>query len=518
MRLSDRLPPLFLLLILLTLYGLTLAPGLTWANRGADGGDLITAAATGGVPHPTGYPTYLLLARLFQLLPFGSLAFCTNLLSAIFAALASMLVYKIVTRDTSNPLAGFLSALAFGLSPLLWSQAVITEVYALHAFFIALILYFSTSEKQSNLALGLTFGLALGNHITTILLLPVVFASSIHPSLRALFAKRSPPPRGDCFVGKTALLAMTGLLLRLAWTGAGLLTYLTLPLRALTNPPVNWGNPISLRGFLWLVSARLYQDEVFALSLPALWTRVQSAAALLLDSFGIVGLSLSLLGLIFFFRKTPLYRHTLWIMAAFSVFALVYFTEDSYLHFTPPALSFSIWLGLGVDGLMKMVSHKAEEIEPQSPRSSQRNSLILRGLHVLRGKYFGFTLGLAALLYLSALAASHFSRMDASRDVRAEQFGELVMAQMPENTIVFAEGDEAIFALWYFHYALNQRGDLVIIATDLLYFDWYQQTLQSTYPTLVIKSPFPESVIATNPNRPACFVEYDGGALIRCNP
>src|SRR5437879_3085739 len=63
-------------------YARTLAPGVTWANDGADSGDLVTAAATLGIAHPTGYPTYLLLARLFQIIPLGDLAARTTLLSA----------------------------------------------------------------------------------------------------------------------------------------------------------------------------------------------------------------------------------------------------------------------------------------------------------------------------------------------------------------------------------------------------------------------------------------------------
>ena len=45
----------------LALYARTLAPGLTWAHHGADGGDLLAAALTHGVPHPSGYPAYQLL-------------------------------------------------------------------------------------------------------------------------------------------------------------------------------------------------------------------------------------------------------------------------------------------------------------------------------------------------------------------------------------------------------------------------------------------------------------------------
>jgi len=52
-----------MVLIIGTVYGCTLAPGLTWANGGTDGGDLITAAATHRVAHTSGYPLYLLLAE-----------------------------------------------------------------------------------------------------------------------------------------------------------------------------------------------------------------------------------------------------------------------------------------------------------------------------------------------------------------------------------------------------------------------------------------------------------------------
>ena len=54
------LPPALVAVALLPIYLTTLAPGLTWANDGADGGDLVTAAATLGVAHPTGYPLYRL--------------------------------------------------------------------------------------------------------------------------------------------------------------------------------------------------------------------------------------------------------------------------------------------------------------------------------------------------------------------------------------------------------------------------------------------------------------------------
>jgi hypothetical protein len=81
-----------LFLFSLSTYLATLAPSITWRHDGADGGDLITAAYTLGIPHPTGYPLYVLLARLFTFLPWGGIAYRVNLMSAFFAAATVPLV------------------------------------------------------------------------------------------------------------------------------------------------------------------------------------------------------------------------------------------------------------------------------------------------------------------------------------------------------------------------------------------------------------------------------------------
>ncbi|MBM3956953.1 MAG: DUF2723 domain-containing protein, partial [Gemmatimonadetes bacterium] len=67
----------------LAVYVATAARTVTAEHSGADGGDLLTAAAVWGIPHPTGYPTYILALRLFSwIVPAGEFAFRASLMSA----------------------------------------------------------------------------------------------------------------------------------------------------------------------------------------------------------------------------------------------------------------------------------------------------------------------------------------------------------------------------------------------------------------------------------------------------
>jgi hypothetical protein len=487
-----------LVISLFAVYLVSIAPGLTWANLGADGGDLIAAAASAGIAHPTGYPLYLLLARLFQLIPIGTLAFRTNLMSAVAAVTAALLVYAIVTRYlTSNLvrqpwLAGLAAGFAFGLSPLLWSQAVITEVYTLHALFVALLLFLLVdtnsvhfAQKRMDCLVGLTFGLAMGNHLTTILILPAILFSTIHR--KVAIAQRK------CWIS-TWQLDWRSLSRRLIWMAVGLLVYLTLPLRALFHPPVNWGNPVTMNGFMWLVSGKLYQGLVLGLSYSSILARAQAVVTLLLGQFGIIGISIGLIGLIVFYRPTRLNYFMLWIVIVYSVFAVGYATADSFMYLIPVFLCFAVWIGVGLGRLMEA--------------SSKRFRIIGSGV------------GLVFIVFVFMQAWKVWPEVDASHDQRAESFGRDVLSLAPSRALVFAQGDEAVFTLWYFQYALRTRSDLAIVSTDLLQFNWYLQTLHSTYPDLNLPGPFPfvETVVEANPGRPVCYVKYIQVAEINCLP
>src|SRR3954467_4569902 len=127
----------------LWVYALTLSPTVAWVNLGEDSGDLLAASATLGIPHPTGYPLFVLLGRLATFVPAGSIAFRINLVAALAAAVSVYAVVRLAGALTSSS-RGLASAacaacaLLYASSRGAWSQSVLAEVYTLNAAFLAL--------------------------------------------------------------------------------------------------------------------------------------------------------------------------------------------------------------------------------------------------------------------------------------------------------------------------------------------------------------------------------------------
>jgi hypothetical protein len=142
------------------------APGVT----AEDSGDFHLGARTLGVIHPPGYPLYTILAHLAARLPLIDPAFAINALSALFAALAAGGLVLLVERWFEVPRKiGAVAAAAFVLHPVIWSQAVVAEVYTLNLFLTVAALGLAQSWRETGRArslnlLGLVAGLALANH------------------------------------------------------------------------------------------------------------------------------------------------------------------------------------------------------------------------------------------------------------------------------------------------------------------------------------------------------------------
>ena len=450
---TSNFPRLTLALSLFLLYIVTLAPSLSWANNGADGGDLIAAAISNGVAHPSGYPLYLLLVKPFLWIPFGTPAFGANLFSAVCAIGASLIVCEIVSGKRIRA-EGILAGFAFGASQLLWSQAVIAEVYALHAFLIALNLCLlrSLGEKPSfrnTFQCGIALGLALSNHLTSFFLLPIGLALLIRSSGKKFW----------------------NLALWLLGLSVGLLPYALLPLWASGHPPVNWGGADSVGGFRWLIMGEAYRgllDGALLLSL----SRWGSSASLLIDQFGIIGLGVVLVGSLFSSERR---WSLLWLVATSLIFAAMYNTSDSYLYLLPAFLACAIWLGEGLKVVLR------------ANKNLRTISMVL------------------CLLAIFWNMIPTMKRVDASQDHRADEFMVKVLQNVPLNAIIVTSDDRDTFALWYAREALGVRRDVMLVVERLLQFEWYRQSLKWTYPDL-------DSASMT------CRTVLDRAVVMSCDP
>ncbi len=159
----------------LILYLRTLAPGLL----PGDSGELQTLSCLLGNTHPTGYPVYLLIGKVFTWLSVRDIAYRINLLSAVMAALTVAGVYLAGRLLTKRRLPASVGALALAVSPTFWSQAVIAEVYTpgaafLVAVLLSLLLWDAHRCPRYLFIAGVIGGLSLGVHLTVALLAPAV--------------------------------------------------------------------------------------------------------------------------------------------------------------------------------------------------------------------------------------------------------------------------------------------------------------------------------------------------------
>ena len=470
------------------LYLSTLAPTLTWAHNGQDGGDLIAAVFTSGVPHPPGYPTYVLLGKLFALLPVGEPAYRLNLMSAVCAVLTTGLVYLMVR----NWLAGSgspdwlarLSALGAGwalaLSPLLWSQAVIAEVYALNALLVALCLYllrrWRGAARQARLVgkggaslgwllgLFLVVGLALGNHLTIALLAaPILVYLAV--SQEVATGTHGPGIRVQQYWPLALALA------------AGLSVYLYLPWAARHDPPVNWGDPSTLERFAWVVSGGPYRAYVLALPWAQVPARLSATAHSLLAQFGPWGVALGFVGLTILWRRDRSFGLVTASGALlYVIYATGYDTADSYVYLIPAFLLFAVWIGVGAHA-------------------------VLVGLQDRWAPLVGLA-GTAWLAIILAGAWANWDILDLSHDRAARDWAAATLAEAPERGLVITGQDGHTFGLWYFQHVEGIRPDVVVVDRDLLGYAWYRQYLRVHHPELNVESVRVRSLIADNPGRP----------------
>lgn len=429
-------------------YSLTMPTDLTLGVFGADSGELITASVTDGITHPTGYPTWLIISKLFAYLPIGrNLAHRYNLFSALCMSLAMLTLAYGSDRFLQSkwPVVSLSAVLGVAFTLTVWSQAVITEVYALNSLMVSMVILLlvkiDNSQPSNRLIVGLgaAVGVAMTTHLTSALLLPAV-------GLMVLFAT----PYRHLF--KTAAIGSIGFLI-------GLTPYLFLFLRANSTSPVIWGDTSTVAGWWWLVSGEVYRANLQTLStadiiarIPSvLWAEPIQLVVLLLPIGAIAGLYLIFTNRLneandrqVLMNGYKLPAVLLLTAILYTLYALNYSTNDWRVFLLPACLCLVIPLSAGL------------------------------------AKLDGWSISLPLLLIALNLPVILASRTDS---IRAD--GESVFSQLPENAIVLTDGrDETLFPMWYFRYAENQRPDTIVVDQNMFAFDWYRQNLTRQNPGL----------------------------------
>ena len=413
----QRAAPFALALLAGTLYWRTLAP----AVGPADTFEFQVNVLRLGISHGSGYPLYILLAKLFSWLPVGgTAAYRINLSAAAFGAGAVVVAYGVARRMGARSGAACLAALALATAPAFWQRAVEAEVYTLHVLLFGTLLGLLLALPAGAAGapqlrwLFLLFGLALANHLTTGVLLPALLAALWLQSRRAVAAR--------VWLQCAALLLL------------GLCVYLYLPLRW---PALNHGEVLSLQQFLQFFTGAEAHGALRPLQAITEPGRYWIVGRKALDQYGWAGALLAAVGLASYLRHNL--RGAIITLLAWggtAAFALSFYVPDpDYSSFLLPAhFVQALWMALGVTAILRAPAWAAW---PQ------------------------LALAAFALLPLSGFWRN-FSAVDQSADWRADQQARSTLALPLRQGAAILADSERMPPLFYLQVAEHRRPDLDI--------------------------------------------------------
>lgn len=508
-RVVDRVRNCFFCLLLfassLFLYLQTLAPSV--ATLFDDSLEFPLVVHRLAIAHPTGYPLYTLLGRLFSRGPGYNVAWSVNLLSAVAGAWTVALVYLVARQLTRRCWPALLGAVALAVSPVFWSQSVVAEVYTLNAALVAGLLelalrwarrpllavvpfsllltpprdrgvlflpgegiwlrlppavriralyrrFFppvpaSRRLRLNPLAYALTaaYGLGLTHHRTVLLLAPALLLFALLVERRAFSRAALLGPERPDRPRWLQLAARPASLLALCFL-LPLFLYLYLPLRghvgSLDGSYIN-----TWRGFWQWVTAGGYSaflsDNPLARDLNAAFY-----GELFWQQFGPVGLALALLGLSGLLRQPKALLLTGLAFTGYVAFAVIYRVPDVEVFFIPAFLLTAIWIAVGLD-------HAADLLRVRGQSLGLRRLLAFCSLLLVA----------LAVFQPPAIALRHYPDLDLSRRWIVHDYGEHLLQQdLPYgySTIIGLGGEMTLVR--YFQETTGRRTDVETIWAD----------------------------------------------------
>lgn len=467
---------LLVALVSFLVYLKTLAPSVSFI----DAGELAAVACTLGIAHPTGYPLFTLLGSVFSKLPIATEEIVRlNIMAAFFCAFGvfffTLLVHNCITvvfgpdgrklgyRSRESFKVGSLvasggSGLLLAFSETYWSLAVAIEVYALHAFFLATVLYTfhravfhreligeDVGTSKGNVwwyLFAFSLGLSFTNHMTTILLAPGL--------LYLYFATQGWSK--DSW--KRIVMMVVPFLI-------GFSVYLYLPLRASQSPLLNWGNPVTLERFLWHWTGKQYRVWIFS-STETAGRQLKYFAETLPLEFAYVGLTLALFGHVAVWRAhRRLAVEILLLFFGCVFYSINYDIHDIDSYFLLAYVSVAVLGGAGALWVFRWMND----------RFSARAAVV-------------------GTLFLCAIpCAVHYQQADETDNYLVEDYTKNVFASLQPNALVFSfQWDYWVSASYYYQHVKRLRPDVAVVDKELLRRSWYFKQLEQQYPWLIANS------------------------------
>jgi hypothetical protein len=409
---------------------LAMMPGLGYW----DTAELQVVAPVLGTAHPTGYPTYVLLGWVANLVlsPFGEPALRMNMFAALSVAVGAAVTVDLVRALTRSVPLGVLAGLGLALTGIVWDNATHAEAHALHLAFVAILLrllvaWEDVRRDRTLVTAAVVFGLAAGNHSLTLLLAPPIalYVAAVDPSVL-----RRPRLIAGC--AATAILTVA-------------LVYLELPLRAgplWTPGTLVYGRPDTWDGFWYIALAEQFRGSLVGPfdDLPA---KFGALVGLTVDAYGPLAALLPLA-----FGVTVIRRPTYALLTGAAV-AITCFFAASYVnamierYYLGPVLVGWTWLAILAERLAVIAGLTAEDRRRPHPVIAT---------------------ALAALLLVPTAVAvpSRFESVDRSKQDGARRWVDQAMLAMKQDAIVVSWWSYST-PLWYAQLVEGRRPDIDII-------------------------------------------------------
>ena len=459
----------FVFLTTLVVYFLTMNRSIPFW----DSGEFIATSYLLGIPHPPGTPLYVLIGRLFAMLPFGNVHAQLNFLSVLPSAIAVWLTFLVTVRFTrivqsrkgertrSDEIiawtAGACAAFFLAFSRTYWDSAVEAEVYPLAEMVQILSVYLALrwwEELGDNggdgrlLLAWYMMCLCIGIHLATFLVAPGILLLALLVNRRTLFSPR--------FFAWAIALGFVGLSV-----------HYYLMVRARLNPAIDEGDPESWNAMLYMLERKQYGSRpmfprsttwAFQLGMFFRYFLDQYRTWPLTSAFGsVVPMALVLYGAFMQFvreKKTFLMMLMLFGVTTFGLILYLNFTDHEVRErdyfFVSGFHFFAIWIGMGAGFVLELVRdalHKQEDTK----------------LHP------GLVGACALAVLVSWLPAkTYWFENDRNGFQIASDYAYNMLQPLAKNAFVFTNGDNDTFPLWCIQAVGHLRPDVRVVNLSLL--------------------------------------------------